>query len=97
MDRRKQFGPILTEHSCRAVPLIRNTELPAVVALASETCLANVVGGPAFTMPGGDGEERFVGLQISSVFGKDAEVFAIGKRIVSALRRNNSEISLMSR
>lgn len=76
---------------------IRNNELPAVVALTSETCLANVVGGPAFTMPCGDGDERFVGLQISSVFGKDAEVFAIGKRVVFALGRNKSKISLTSR
>jgi Asp-tRNA(Asn)/Glu-tRNA(Gln) amidotransferase A subunit family amidase len=67
---------------------VRGVELPAIEAMTSETCLANVVGGPAFSMPSGDGEAHFVGLQINSVHGKDADVFAIGKKIASALRRN---------
>ena len=64
---------------------VRDREMSVGAAMMLETCLANVIGGPALAMPSGAGDDRFVSVQIAGARGTDRRVFEIGQRIASRL------------
>jgi Asp-tRNA(Asn)/Glu-tRNA(Gln) amidotransferase A subunit family amidase len=106
-DVRAQMAKLLTDVDAIVVPTlpflppmanqdrmrIDGIEVPAAVAMTSETSLANIVGGPAFSIPCGPGDARFVGLQLIGLRGYDAKILSIGDEIASVTAGLDAQFS----
>ena len=69
--------------------VVRGLERPAIPGMTAESCLANVVGGPALSIPcGRSGDKRFIGLTISAPRAQDEIVLSVGRRLDHLLNVN---------
>jgi Asp-tRNA(Asn)/Glu-tRNA(Gln) amidotransferase A subunit family amidase len=70
--------------------IVCGVERPAIPGLTAETCLANVVGGPALTIPSGSsGDRRFIGLTVSALPTQDDVILSVGRRLSHQLNNAN--------
>ena len=68
--------------------MLAGRDVPVVVALVAETCLANVAGVPALSMPCPNPQGAFVSLQLLAPRGHDARLIAIAHRLAPLLSAN---------
>lgn len=70
--------------------VVRGLEWPVIPGMTAESCLANVVGGPALTVPSGrSGDRRFIGLTISASPTQDEVILSVGRRLGHLLNNAN--------
>jgi len=77
--------PILPPRCDAHRVMLAGRDVPVVVALVAETCLANVAGVPALSMPCPNPQGAFVSLQLLAPQGHDTRLIAIAHRLALLL------------
>jgi aspartyl-tRNA(Asn)/glutamyl-tRNA(Gln) amidotransferase subunit A len=80
--------PILPPRCDAHRATLAGRDVPVVVALVAETCLANVAGVPALSMPCPNPHGAFVSLQLLAPQGHDTRLIAIAHRLALLLAAN---------
>jgi aspartyl-tRNA(Asn)/glutamyl-tRNA(Gln) amidotransferase subunit A len=81
--------PVLPPSSDTRRVAFGGREVPVVSALVAETCLANLAGVPALSLPCPNPQNAFVSLQLMSPRRDDARLIAIAREIETILSTPN--------